>query len=147
MNHLHATKIVRVMNAQAAGTADTLAGTGVDTKGFDAVEFVALLGAITATGTATLKAQQSDDDGVADGYSDLLGTGVAAADDDDNKLLRLDVNDPLKRYVRPALVRATANVVVDGIIAVLYKADEEPVTQHGTVAASEWHHAPEEGTA
>lgn len=72
-------KVTRVANGAAAGTGTTN-GTGLDMKDFDAVTFVALIGAVTATGVVTLKAQQSDDDGAADAYSDLEGTAVAYTD-------------------------------------------------------------------
>jgi len=140
-------KAARVMTAQAAGTDDTLTGSSVDTKGFGRVVFVAALGAVVATGTAKLKAQQSSDDGAADAFADLLGTSVAGADDDDNKLLILEISNPRERYIRPALVRATANVTVDSITAFLLEPNEAPVTQDTTVANSEIHHAPAEGTA
>jgi hypothetical protein len=147
MNLSKACKIVRVKNAVAAGFGDTQTGSSVDMKGFCAVCFVALLGTVTATGTAKLKAQQSSDDGVADSFADLLGTGVDGGDTHSNKLLVLEIQNPRERYVKPAIVRATANVVIDGVVAFLFKADKEPVTEDASVAASELHHAPAEGTA
>jgi hypothetical protein len=44
--------------------------------------------------------------------------------------------------------RGTANAVIDGIIAIQYNANVEPVTHDSTtVVGSEFHHAPAEGTA
>jgi len=147
MNLSKACKIVRVMNAVAGGFGDVQYGSSVDLKGFGAVAFVALFGALADTSAAKLKAQQSTDDAVADAFADLVGTGLDIGTAHDNKLVVLEIQNPRERYVRPAIVRATANVVIDGVVAFLFKADKEPVTADTTVAASELHHAPAEGTA
>jgi len=140
-------KITRVMNAVAAGTSDQN-GTGVDMSGFDGVMFVASFGTLTATQVTSLKAQGSSDDGSSDTYADLTGTLVGPMDDDDdNKVLVLDVQQPKERYIRPVINRATANAVIDGIVAIQYKARDVPVTQGSTVSGVERHLAPAEGTA
>jgi hypothetical protein len=95
-----------------------------------------------------IKAQQSSDNGVADGWSDLEGTAVAVADDDDNQIVGLDIYKPLKRYVRCVVDRGTQNAVVDGVIAIQYGARALPTTQDATtVGAVELHVSPDEGTA
>ena len=140
-------KVTRVMVGVAAGQA-TNNGDSVDMKGFDSVTFIALIGAIVATGTVTFKVQQSSDDGVADGFSDLEGTAISYMADDDNKMAVLEINCPLKRYVRPVLITATANGTIDGVVAIQTKPSAEPVTHDAsTVLAAEFHHAPAEGTA
>jgi hypothetical protein len=147
MNLSTCAKVTRVMNGVAAGQA-TNNGSSVDMKGFDSVTFVVLIGAITGGGTITLKAQQSSDNGVADGFSDLEGTAIAYTSDDDNKLAILEINCPLKRYVRPVVITATQNGVIDGVVALQTKPDSEPVTHDATtVLSAEFHHAPAEGTA
>ena len=140
-------KIVRVLNATAAGTTDVNC-TGVDMTGFSSVEFVAAFGTLTANQVTTLKAQQSDDDASADDYSDLTGTQTTALDDDDdNDLARLEVIRPLKRYVRCVVERGTANAVIDGVIAILSNPAEADITQDATVVVNESHVSPAEGTA
>lgn len=139
-------KVTRCINGAAAGTG-TSNGSSVDMKGYKSVTFVALIGSITATGTVTLKAQQSSDDGSADAFADLEGTAVVYTDADGNKVAILELSSPRERYVRPVLVRATANAVIDGVLAIQTEADAEPVTHSTTVVASEFHHAPAEGTA
>lgn len=141
-------KVTRVSNAVAAGTTD-IEASSVNMAGWDGVVFVALFGTLTATQVTTLKAQQSSDDGVADGFSDLAGTATGPmADDDDNQVAMLDIVRPGKQYVRPVIDRGTANAVVDGILAIQYRARSVPTTQDATtVAFTEQHHAPAEGTA
>ena len=92
-------KILRVMNAVAAGTTDQTSS-AVDMAlegGWESCEFVALFGTLTATQVTTIKAQQSSDDAATDAYSDLAGSATAAlADGDSNKIARLQIVRPLK---------------------------------------------------
>ena len=144
MNLSTSGKITRVSNAVAAGTATTNCSS-VDMKGYNDVTFVCAIGAIEATGTVTLKAQQSTDDS---SFADLEGTAIAYTASDDNKLAILEVTSPRERYVRPVVVTATANGTIDSVIAVQSSADAEPVTHDSsTVVGSEQHLAPAEGTA
>lgn len=147
MNLLREIKITRVMNAVAAGTTDQN-GSGVDMSGFEGVMFVALLGTLTANQVTELKAQQDTVSNFATA-ADLAGTKVGPmADDDDNQCLVLDVHKPQERYVRPVLLRETANAVIDGIIAIQYGPHAKPTVQDAaTIAFSEQHISPAEGTA
>jgi hypothetical protein len=140
-------KITRVMNAVAAGITSQNSSS-VDMLGFDGVMFIALFGALTATQVTSIKAQQSSDDGSTDAYDDLIGTLVGPlADADGNKILVLDIQRPQKRYVRCVVNRATANAVIDGVLAVQYRAAKMPTTQPTSVASIETHLSPAEGTA
>jgi hypothetical protein len=142
--------IVRALNAVAAGTT-VQNGTGFDMQsdgGYDGVLFILAVGALTATQVTALKAQQSDDNGSADDYTDLTGTLTGPlADGDGNKLVVLDIFRPGKRYVRPVVNRATANAVIDGVIAIGYRNRTPPTAQGANVAFSEAHVSPAEGTA
>lgn len=144
MNLLTNVKITRVMNAVAAGTTDQ-ESSSVDMQGYDGVLFVAAFGALTATQVTSINAAQSTDDS---SFADLEGTKVGPlADADGNKLLVLDVYRPQERYVRCHVDRATANAVIDGVIAIQYCGSKAPITQGTTVAGSESHQSPAEGTA
>ena len=117
--------VVRTQNAAAAGTT-ALNGTHVDMSGWDSVVFLYGVGALTATQVTALKAQNgalaNDSD-----QADITGAATSAmADGDSNKLLILEVNRPLLRYVRPVLTRGTANAVVDFGIAIQYLGDKIP---------------------
>lgn len=127
----------KVLIATAAGTADTLNGDIVDLQGYDSVCLVAILGDVTNTAVGTLKAYCGDAAALGDGaYKTATATVTADATSADNKLLVLDVVKPGKRYVRADLVRATANIVVDGIIAYRYNARNIPTTQPSDVVHS-----------
>lgn len=147
MNLANNVKVTRVMNAQAAGTGDTLSGSAVDMQGFEGVMFIAQFGTLTAGAVTTLKAQQDTASGMGSA-ADLEGTAQSIADSADNDCLILDIYRPRERYVRPQITRATANAVVDGIIAIQYGARVHPTTHDAaTVAGSETHASPAEGTA
>lgn len=146
-NLLRNIKITRVMNAVAAGTSAQNSSV-VDMSGWDGVTFIAALGTLTATQVTSLKGQQGQVSNLSDA-ADLSGTLVGPlADGDSNKCLVLDIYRPTERYVRPVVNRATANAVIDGVIAIQYRGRKTPVTQDtATIAFSEQHVSPEEGTA
>ena len=145
MNLLKEVKITRVMNAQAAGTTDVNSN-AVDMQGFESVLFVVAFGTIDAGAVTSIKVQESDDASFSTAY-DIEGSRVSIADDEDNKLLIIEVHKPLRRYVRVVVDRGTANAVIDGAIALQFGVGYLPVTQDSTVAASELHVCPDEGTA
>jgi 3-oxoacyl-(acyl-carrier-protein) synthase len=142
------TKVTRVMNGVVAGTTDQN-GDSVDMQNFEGVMFVASIGALTASQVTNLTAQGSSDDGSADSFADLLGTGTAAmADSDGDQVIVLDIYKPVERYIRPVLLRHTANAVIDGIVAIQYGPRVKPTTHcTTTVQAAETHVSPAEGTA
>lgn len=147
MDHLSdCVKTIRVMNAVAAGTSDQNSSV-VDMAGYDGVRFIALFGTLTATQVTKIKVQQGTDATVTDA-ADLEGTATTAlADGDSNKMLITDIIRPRERYVRCVVDRGTANAVIDGVVAEVYKARSVPVTQDSTVAYAEQHVSPAEGTA
>lgn len=145
-NLLDEIKITRVMNAVAAGTS-VQTSSEVDMQNWDGVQFVALFGTLTATQVTAIKAAQDVVTGMA-GAADLLGTLVGPlADADSNKCLVLDIYRPQERFVRCVVNRATANAVIDGVIAIQYRGRVQPATQAASVAFSEKHSSPIEGTA
>lgn len=146
-NLLKDIKVTRVMNAVAAGISNQNGAT-LDMSGWDGVLFVAALGTLTATQVTSLKAQQGQVSNLSDA-ADLLGTNVGPlADGDSNKCLALDIYRPTERYVRCVVVRGTANAVIDSVMAIQYRGRKMPVTQDTTtIAASEQHVSPAEGTA
>lgn len=141
-------KLTRILNAQAAGTDDTLTSSAVDMQGFDTCWFLAAFGTLTASAVTSVKVQQSSDDGVADAYSDLEGTSVSIADSRDNDVVPVEITRPTKRYLKLVITRATANAVVDGVFALQGGAHSVPVTHDSTtVVDGELHVSPAEGTA
>lgn len=125
-------KLDVVEAAGAAGSTD-LTSDSVDMAGFDGVLFIAHLGTLTAGQVTALRSQHSADDSTFGDIAD--GATGNAADGDGNKLLFVDVYRPQKRYVRVILDRATANAVLNGIIAIQYCGDKAPFT-HADISQS-----------
>jgi hypothetical protein len=140
-------KTVVLSGAVAAGTT-AINGTAVDTQGYSGVRFIVVAGALTATQVTSLKAQQSDDDGATDAYSDLEGSLTGPfADADAGKALVLEIHRPQKRYVRPVINRATANAAIACVICELFNASHVPADQDATVVDQTIVNSPDEGTA
>lgn len=140
-------KAIRVMNGVVAGTTAQTSSV-IDTAGYEGVKIATLFGAITSTAVTSVKLQQSSDDGAADAYSDIEGSSVSVADDDDNQIVVHDIYRPQKRYLKVVVGRGTANAVIDGIVASLYGARKQPTTDDSaTVVSRKLLVSPDEGTA
>ena len=146
MNLLKNAELTQVINAVAAGTSDTTSGTILDMSGYDSVMFILSLGDVTNTAVVTLQAQQNTANS-ASGMA-TLATATASVTADatsaDNKLLVIDIHRPTERYIRAQVVRATANAVIDCVIAIQYNAMSAPITQGATVVASAFGASPAE---
>lgn len=135
MQEVPAVKVTRVLNAVAAGvTAQN--GSVIDMADYEGVVFLAAFGTLSATQVTSLKAQQGDQSNLSDA-ADLAGTLTGPmADADSNKTLVLDINKPVKRYIRVVVNRATANAVIDGVIAVQYSPKKKPTTNDATTTSA-----------
>jgi hypothetical protein len=130
-----------------AATNNTYYGSGVDMTGYEGVVFLATAqkGAVS---TLVLKAQE-DSDSAYGTAADLLGSAVnlVTAVGTDGFCF-VDIKNPAKRYVRPALVvpdLGSAPIAVS-IIAIRYNVEGgEYAISNSTVG--ELHVAPAEGTA
>lgn len=148
LSFLKNNKVSRLKNAVAAGTTDITDASSVDMASFETVTFLVPYGAITTGSVTSVKVQQSDDDGVSDGFSDLASSSITVADDQDNKCAIVSVVRPQKRYLKPIVLRATQNAAIDGIFAIQSVPRVAPVTQDSTVmAVSKELISPAEGTA
>jgi hypothetical protein len=127
---LEVADIRRVAGATAAGTT-TLTNT-VDMKGFDAIAYIVVVSGIVNGAQPVLTMQ----DGAASNGSDAAtmtdanGSNIATAAvtlgaSPTTGLIIGDVVRPEKRYVTGSLARATQNIAVDAVIAVLYRARAE----------------------
>jgi hypothetical protein len=141
------TRVVRCVNSTAAGIT-VIDGSSVDCAGYQGVLFVAQIGALTATQVTELKAQHSLDNGVDDAFADLAGSHVGPMlDTQSDLMLLLDVYRPQKRYVRPVVVRGTADAAIDSVIAILYGPEHEQPPVDATVADELYLVSPAAGTA
>ena len=141
-------KLIKLADYASAATS-AVNGAGVDMQadgGWDGVLFFGSFG--TAAADNFLKAQQSDDDGSSDGYSDLAGSaGTPGSSDED---AWLDIQLPRKRYVRPVAVRTTSTTL-ENLWALVYRGKKLPLAStvnviSGTIYGKQLYH-PDEGTA
>jgi hypothetical protein len=141
-------KITRHSNAVAAGAAVITPSSGIDMQNYEGCLFMVEFGAIVAGAATSIEVHTSSDDGVADSYTALIGTGVTVADDDDNQIFWVDVYKPRERYLKLIVNRATQNSTVDGITAIQYEPRAMSTTHDATtVGGGEIHTSPAEGTA
>jgi len=154
MNALFDSKYIPVSNDLAAGTGTTNC-TVVDLADFDSIEVITKLGALAAGAAVLVKLQQG---ALANGsdMADLEGTGISITEPAasgtgvtyEQKLVVHDLARPRERYVRPVIVRSTANAEVDAVLVRLYNARQKATSQDDDyVADSEFHLSPAEGTA
>lgn len=130
---LHAAKFDKTSVAATAAETAITTGDILDLAGYDSVCAIAILGEVTTASVPTLKAYIGDDSTLAGGaYCTTTAMHTASGNDADNTLLVLDVVKPGKRYIRFDLTRASANSVIDSIIAIRYNARTIPVAQDET---------------
>lgn len=138
--------------ALAAGTTD-VNSTSVDCLGCEEVTFLVAAGTMAASSSLDVKVQQSSDDGVGDGFSDLEGTAatqISATDDD--KMVAISIRNPQKRYLRLAFTRGDGgNSAINSVVAIMGPYNKQPFA-HSTaagqfIATPELFNGPAEGTA
>lgn len=147
MNFLKNHEIAVVEAPAAAGTSD-LTTDAIDMANAESVTCIWSIGTITSGAVTSLKAQQSSDDGDTDDYSDIEGSAITIADTQSDKAAVLEINKPLKRYVKFVLDRGTQNAVSNGAIAIKSGLRKAPATQPSSImAVSDVLAGPAEGTA
>lgn len=132
-------EIVRISNAVSAATDETTDCTIVDMEGYDEVTFIAQLGTVTNTAVVTLQVGQFTASTSASMVVSEATTGAITSDGTtialSNKCLVITVTKPSYRYLEAQIVKATANVVIDSVIAVLSKGRARPSVNGSTVYA------------
>jgi hypothetical protein len=134
MHNLYtAVKAQRVSNAVAAGTTLITPGAGVNVTGFQGVMFLFSFGTLTAGAVTSVKVQESNDGGVLDAYTDILGSHFTVPQaTGSNQVFWIDVFRPNRSWVLPLVSRGTANAVLDSILALLYGPNNVPTVHDVT---------------
>lgn len=130
---------------RTAGAADINAGT-VDMSGYEGVTLIVEFGAIVANAVVSVKWQQGDESDASD-MTDLAGTSISVADDDDDKILVSELYRPTKRYVRAVISRATQNATLRTALYVRSQPMREPTVTGDDVQHRELYAGPAEGSA
>jgi hypothetical protein len=134
--------LVKIADHSTAAT-DAVTSAAVDMAGFDGALFFTSFG--TAAANNSIKLQQSDDDGVSDGYSDIAGSSVASGTSDED--VWIDIQKPTKRYLKLVATRGTSSTL-ESIYVQKYDARSEATSNvlSGTITGKRLV-APAEGTA
>lgn len=144
MRSLHAnSKITRHSATVAAGTTTITPSGAIDMAGFNGCIFIASFGVITASAVTSIEIHQSATSGGS--YNAIIGTKVVIDDDEDAGIVYVDIHFPTKQFLKCIVKRATANAVLEGIVAVQYGARD--VADDATVRDGELHVGAIEGTA
>jgi len=123
-------------------------GAVLDMAGFEGVMMVVKFAVIAAGAATVVKAQQDTALAFNVDPQDLLGTGIAVADDDDDQIFIIDLVKPRERFVRLYIDKDAANATAEMAWYIQYGARSEPVTQTVTDEVTyERHVSPAEGTA
>lgn len=139
--------LTRVKSASAAGQTE-VDSDSVDMADYDGVLFFTTVGTLTSGAVTALKIQQSDDNDDGDAWTDLAGTAIDIADDDDGQTFGVQIINPRERYLRAVVTRGTANAVIGEIYALRFGGDRRPIVNSVADAATfTSHQSPAEGTA
>lgn len=112
--------------AVAAGTGDSQNGNTIDTQGAESIAFAIQFGVITASAVTTLKIQAGSASNASD-MADIPGATVAVPVSASTTVVWApEIHRPTKRYLRVVVVRATANAVIAGGVALLGRQQIEP---------------------
>lgn len=115
----------------AAGTTTILSGRVLDMQGFEGVAFIASIGTVTAGGVIQVRPRHGavqSTTGMVTMTSYVSGT-TASTTAMTRRIIINDLYRPTKRYVSVNLHRATANALVESVIAVQYGSKKKPVSQ------------------
>ncbi len=108
----------------ASGTA-VRNGDEVDMKGYDGL--IAIMHCATIAGSAVgdLHFETATVTGFSGG-TDLLGTALAVADDDDNQIFAIEVYKPLERFLRAVVTKDTTNAQAESVLYIQYEGVKRP---------------------
>lgn len=120
----------------------------VDMANAEWVMAIVKFATIAAGAVTSLKWQQSSDNGSADDWTDLEGTSISVAADDDDQVFVKVLCQPRKRYVRLYIDKDATNAVAESAVYVVGGNRTQPalanITDDVTV---EVEYSPAEGTA
>lgn len=130
-------KLTKVADHSSANTGDVSCASVdmAENGGWDGVVFFTSYG--TAAADNILKAAQSDDDGVADDFTELASAAQIASGSSDEDVV-LDIQRPTKRYVKPVPERGTSSTC-ESVWALRYRSRNRPISNavSGTMAVKQ----------
>ncbi len=110
--------------AYASGTA-ARDGATLDMLGYDGVLAVMTCATIAAGAVGDLHFETATDSGFSGG-TDLAGTAIVTANDDDDQIFVADLYKPLERYIRAVVTKDTSNAAAESVTYIQYKGVKRP---------------------
>ncbi len=110
--------------AYVSGTA-ARDGATLDMLGYDGVLAIMTCAAIAGSAAGDIHFETATDSGFSGG-TDLLGTKIAVADDDDDEIFVAELNKPLERYVRAVVTKNAAQAQAESVLYIQYKGVKRP---------------------
>ncbi len=110
--------------AYASGTA-VRSGATLDMLGYDGVLAVMTCATIAAGAVGDIHFETATDSGFSGG-TDLTGTAIVTANDDDDEIFVADLYKPLERYIRAVVTKDTSNAAAESVAYIQYKGMKRP---------------------
>ena len=116
---------------KTAGTTDSLDSDALDMADWDGVLFILTTGDNADTAVLTMEVEGCATSGgsYTEYDTDAASTFTCGATSGDYKQLAIDVYQPTARYLKVQTTRATANVVLQSLLAIQYNGKKLPVVQ------------------
>ena len=135
--HVKITSALTYASGTASRNGDTL-----DMSGWDGVLGIVTMGTIAASAVGDVHWEQGATTTPA---TDLEGTAIVSAADDDDQVWVLDLYRPTKRYVRLVVTKDASNAMAESAVYIQYSGHKLPVEDMGA-DEYELHCSPDEGT-
>lgn len=135
--------VEKITGGAAAGTT-AVNGNSLDMRNYRRYAAVVGIGTIVANAVTSIKAQGSTDNS---SWNDLAGTKINVADDDDDEIFVLEIVEPLHRYNRVVISRATQNATVQASYYIKGEGINMPLGVGDDVHTKKVVVSPETGTA
>jgi len=140
-------KIATLLSSSDSGQLTITPAEGVDCSGFQGAVFYAVIGAMDTGAEIWFWAEGSSDNGVEDAWAEIAGSGVAVDTASEDKMVVVDVYQPVKRYVRFMVSRDVADSQVTCILVAMHGASRRPVPRDAAVTQTARVPYPIEGEA
>ena len=126
----HVKRVLCLKPSTALETSTGQDGAEIDMTGFDTVEFIGTVAAVTGDATVTLSVRGSTASGGT--FAEMGSATVSTTTGQKDGLLSIELDRPTKRYLKPRIVRAAAASGHGGIVALLSAARDIPTTNSST---------------
>lgn len=128
-----------------SGTA-VVEGATLDMLGYDGVIAIMTTAAIAGSAAGDMHFETSTASNFSGG-TDLTGTKIAVADNDDDQIFAVEINKPLERYLRAVVTKDETNAAAESVLYIQYKGLKRPVINNVTdLVTAELHVSPARGT-